>query len=158
DTSVFDETLAELDQLLKKQNLVYVKNVERVAAAAEGAFKVEEAAVAVTEAINQRIASKFVPSAVVTLVNEGWKDYLQLTYIKHGGESLHWEEALSVLDRLIAYGDDPRFPIDIKVLLPKIQEGLKLVSGTNEASLKVREALKDFILNAPKGMHLSEQA
>jgi EAL domain-containing protein (putative c-di-GMP-specific phosphodiesterase class I) len=158
DTAVFDETLAELDELLNKQNLVYVKNVERVAAAAEGTFRVEEAVVAVTEAINQRIASKFVPSAVVTLVNEGWKDYLQLTYIKHGCDSLPWHEALSVLDRLIAYGDDPRIPIDIKVLLPKIQEGLKLVSSANEASMTVREALKEFILNAPKGMHLSEQA
>ena len=158
DTSVFDQALNELDKLLERQNHVYVKNVERVAAAAEGAFKVEEANLAVTQAINQRIAHKFVPSAVITLLNEGWKDYLNLSHIKYGEDSLAWQEALSVIDRLIAYGDDPRMPIDIKVLLPKIQEGLKLVSGTNEAPVQVRDALKAFILNAPKGLHLSEQA
>lgn len=158
DTAVFDQALKELDKLLERQNHIYVKNVERVAAAAEGAFKVEEANIAVTDAINQRIADKFVPSAVITLLNEGWKEYLQLTHIKHGEDSTAWQEALSVLDRLIAFGDDPRIPIDIKVLLPKIQDGLKLVSGNNEASVNVRDALKAFILNAPKGMHLSEQA
>jgi EAL domain-containing protein (putative c-di-GMP-specific phosphodiesterase class I) len=158
DTTVFDKVLVELDSLMDRQNNLYVKNVERVAAAAEGTLKVEEANLAVTRAINDRIAHKFVPSALVTLINEGWKEYLNLTYIKYGEESEQWSEALSVIDRLIAYGDDPRIPIDIKVILPKIQEGLKLVSGNNAASISVRDALKAFILNAPKGMHLSEKA
>lgn len=158
DTAIFDHVLIELDQLLERQNSLYVKNVERVAAAAEGTHRVEEAGLAVTNAINERIAHKFVPSAVVTLINEGWKEYLNLTYIKCGETSEQWQEALSVIDRLIAYAEDPRIPIDIKVILPKIQEGLKLVSGNNEASLKVRSALKAFILNAPKGLHLSEKA
>lgn len=158
DTAVFDTAVTELDQIIDRQNNLYVKNVERVAAAAEGTLKVEDANLALTNAINERIAHKFVPSALVTLLNEGWKEYLHLAYIKYGEESEQWNEALSVIDRLIAYGDDPRIPIDIKVILPKIQEGLKLVSGNNEASAKVRDALKAFILNAPKGLHLSEKA
>lgn len=158
DTAIFDHVLIELDKLLERQNSLYVKNVERVAAAAEGTHRVEEAGLAVTNAINERIAHKFVPSAVITLINEGWKEYLNLTYIKCGESSEQWQEALSVIDRLIAYAEDPRIPIDIKVILPKIQEGLKLVSGNNEASLEVRSALKAFILNAPKGLHLSERA
>ena len=158
DTAVFDTVLAELDQLIDRQSNLYVKNVERVAAAAEGTLKVEEASLAIARAINDRIAHKFVPSALVTLINEGWKEYLNLTYIKHGEGSEQWSEALAVIDNLIAYGNDPRMPIDIRVILPKIQEGLKLVSGNNEASIGVRDALKAFILNAPKGMHLSEKA
>lgn len=158
DTAIFDTVLSELDQLIERQNNLYVKNVERVAAAADGTQKVEDANLAVTQAINDRIAHKFVPSALITLINEGWKEYLHLTYIKFGEQSEQWSEALSVIDRLIAYGDDPRIPIDIRVILPKIQDGLKLVSGNNEASVRVRDALKAFILNAPKGMHLSEQA
>tara|TARA_R110001592_G_scaffold81050_2_gene240840 strand:+ start:9769 stop:13590 length:3822 start_codon:yes stop_codon:yes gene_type:complete len=158
DTGIFDTVLAELDQIIGRQNNLYVKNVERVAAAAEGTYKVEDANLAVANSINKRIAHKFVPSALVTLINEGWKEYLHLTHIKYGEQSEQWHEALSVIDRLIAYGDDPRMPMDIKVILPKIQEGLKLVSGNNEASLSVRDALKAFILNAPKGLHLSEKA
>lgn len=158
DTAVFDTVLAELDKLIDRQNNLYVKNVERVAAAAEGTLKVEEANLATTRAINDRIAHKFVPSALVTLINEGWKEYLNLIYIKYGEESEQWSEGLSVIDRLIAYGNDPRMPIDTRVILPKILAGLKLVSGNNEASLRVRDALKAFILNAPKGKHLSEKA
>lgn len=158
DTSVFDDVLDELNQLIERQNTIYTKNVQRVAASAEGTQKVEDANVAVTKAINARIAHKFVPSALITLINEGWREYLNLTFIKFGEESEEWNEGLSIIDRLIAFGDDPRIPIDVRVILPKIQEGLKLVSGTNEASTKVRDALKAFILNAPKGQHLSEQA
>lgn len=158
DTAVFDAALIELDQLIERQNNLYVKNVERVAAAADGTLKVEEASLATTQAINDRVAHKFVPSALITLINEGWKEYLNLTYIKYGEESEQWHSALSVIDQLIDYGNDPRKPIDIKVILPKIQEGLKLVSGNNEASIRVRDALKAFILNAPKGLHLSEKA
>ncbi len=158
DTAIFDTVLTELDQIIDRQNNLYVKNVERVAAAAEGTHKVEDANLAVTKAINERIAYKFVPSALVTLIKEGWKEYLQLTHIKYGEQSEQWVEALAVIDRLIAYGDDPRMPIDIKVILPRIQEGLKLVSGNNAASIRVRDALKAFILNAPKGLHLSEKA
>ena len=158
DTAVFDTVLAELDKLIDRQNNLYVKNVERVAAAAEGTLKVEEANLATTRAINDRIAHKFVPSALVTLINEGWKEYLNLTYIKYGEDSEQWSEGLAVIDRLIAYGNDPRMPIDTRVILPKILAGLKLVSGNNEASLRVRDSLKAFILNAPKGKHLSEKA
>tara|TARA_R110001592_G_scaffold295763_1_gene566072 strand:- start:4131 stop:8108 length:3978 start_codon:yes stop_codon:yes gene_type:complete len=158
DTAIFDTVLSELDQIIGRQNNLYVKNVERVAAAAEGTHKVEDANLVVTKAINERIAHKFVPTALVTLINEGWKEYLHLTHIKHGENSEQWYEGLSVIDRLIAYGDDPRMPIDIKVILPKIQDGLKLVSGNNEAPVRVRDALKAFILNAPKGLHLSEKA
>ncbi len=158
DTAVFDTVLTELDKLIDRQNNLYVKNVERVAAAADGTLKVEEANLATMRAINDRIAHKFVPSVLVTLINEGWKEYLNLTYIKHGEESEQWCEGLAVIDKLIAYGNDPGMPIDIKVILPKIQNGLKLVSGNNEASIGVRDALKAFILNAPKGKHLSEKA
>lgn len=158
DTAIFDSTLSELDSLLERQNNLYVKNVERVAAAAEGTHKVDDANVEVTAAINERVAHKFVPSAVVTLINEGWREYLNLTFIKQGPDSDAWRDALAVLDDLIACGNNPRIPIEIRVILPKIQEGLKTVSGTNEASTTVRDALKAFILNAPKGKHLREQA
>ncbi len=158
DTKVFDEALTALDEMVERHNTAFVKNVERVTASAESAFKVEEADAAVTEAINQRIAHKFVPTAVITLINQGWEAYLKYTHINQGGDSVAWQEGLSVIDRLIAFADDPRIPLDIRVILPKIQEGLKKVSCTEVASNDIREALKAFIMNAPKGMHLCEQA
>ncbi|KZY79595.1 hypothetical protein A3741_06640 [Oleiphilus sp. HI0069] len=158
DTEIFDSVLAELDQLIEKQNKLYVKNVERVAAAADGVHKVDEAKVAVATALNQRFAGKQVPSAVSVLVENGWKELLNLTHIKYGEDSEQWHTYLSVLDRLIAFGDNPEIPVDAKKIIPVIQEGLKQVSGTNEASGTVRESLKHLIQNAPRGCHNMVQA
>ena len=158
DTEIFDRVLADLDQLIEKQNKLYVKNVERVAAAADGVHKVDEAKVAVAKALNQRFEGKHVPSAVTVLVENGWKDLLNLTHIKYGEDSEQWHTYLSVLDRLIAFGDNPDIPVDTKKILPIIQEGLKMVSGTNEASGAVRESLKQLIQNAPRGEHSMVQA
>lgn len=158
DTSVFDLVLAELDGLIEKQNKLYVKNVERVAAAADGVHKVDEAKVAVARALNERFSGKQIPSAVTVLVDNGWKDLLNLTFIKHGEDSEQWKSYLSVIDQLIAFGENPEIPVDAKNLIPIIQEGLKTVSGTNEASGEVRESLKQLIQNAPRGRHSMVQA
>lgn len=158
DTSVFDHVLEEFDQLIEKQNKLYVKNVERVAAAADGVHKVDEAKVAVAKALNQRFEGKTIPAAVTVLVDNGWKDLLNLTYIKHGEDSDQWKSYLSVLDELIAFGDNPNVPVDAKRIIPVIQEGLKMVSGTNEASGEVRESLKQLIQSAPRGSHSMVQA
>ena len=48
DTQVFDYVLSELDMIIDRQNQLYVKNVERVAAAADGVHRVEGAKVAVS--------------------------------------------------------------------------------------------------------------
>lgn len=158
DTQVFDVVLAELDQLIERQNKLYVKNVERVAAAADGVHKVDEAKAAVAQALNNRLSDRKVPSAVSVLIENGWKDLLNLTHIKYGEDSEQWHTYLSVLDRLIAYGENPEIPVETKKILPVIQEGLKQVSGTNEASGTVRESLKDLIQNAPRGSHSMTEA
>jgi EAL domain-containing protein (putative c-di-GMP-specific phosphodiesterase class I)/GGDEF domain-containing protein len=158
DTQIFDSVLSELDQLIDRQNQHYVKNVERVAATADGVFKVEEAKVAVAQALNSRLDDRSIPSAVVALIDNGWKELLNLTYLKQGENSEDWHAYLAVIDRLIAYSDDPRIPLDMKALLPLIQKGLKLVSGPDDTSMVVRGALKDLIQNAPTGAHVMTTA
>jgi len=150
DTQVFDHVLSELDQLIERQNQLYVKNVERVAAAADGVHRVEDAKIAVAQAINDRLGDKNVPAAVLTLLENGWKDLLNLTHIQQGEDSESWHRYLSVIERLVAFGDDPRIPLDMKTILPQIQTGLKLVSGN---SVLVREALKGLIQKANSHQH-----
>ncbi len=151
DTVVFDRALGELDQLVERQNLLYKKNVERVAAAAEGVHRVEQAKLAVARALNARLGERAVPAAVTTLIDEGWQDVLNLTHIKHGESSPEWKSKLAVIDNLMAYADNPDVGLDLKSLVPSIQEGLKSVSGTNDASPKVRETLKQFFAGVPAG-------
>jgi len=151
DTEVFDRALGELDELVERQNLLYTKNVERVAAAAEGVHRVEQAKISVARALNARLRGNEVPRAVSTLIDEGWQDALNLTYIKHGEASEQWKKQLSVIDDLLQFADDPQRSLNMQDLIPTIQEGLKSVSGTNDASPRVRDELKAFFADAPHG-------
>ncbi len=151
DTQVFDQVLTELNELVDRQNQLYKKNVERVAAAAEGVHRVEQAKSAVARTLNQKMAHQAVPLAVQTLVQNGWQDLLQLTHIRHGENSKEWRENLQVIDELLAYGADASHPLDMKAVLPRIQSGLQEVSGSQDAPLVVREQLKRFIDGVKQG-------
>lgn len=151
DTQVFDQVLTELNELVDRQNQLYKKNVERVAAAAEGVHKVEQAKSAVARALNQKMAHKAVPEAVDTLVKQGWQDLLQLVHIRHGENSREWQENLKVIDELMAYAADAAYPLDMKTILPRIQNGLREVSGAQEAPAVVRDQLKRFIAGVKEG-------
>jgi EAL domain-containing protein (putative c-di-GMP-specific phosphodiesterase class I) len=151
DVAVFDHVLKEMDALVEQQNKYYTKNVERVAAAAEGVHKVEQAKVEVSKALNECLKQNDVPPAVISLIDNGWQDLLQLIYLKQGEGSPEWDDALNVLDTLISFGNDPSAPLNIKAVLPKIQAGLKLVSGNDEPSVVIRNALKTLITQGPTG-------
>lgn len=151
DVAVFDHVLKEMDALVAQQNQHYTKNVKRVAAAAEGVHKVEQAKIEVSKALNECLKQYSVPPAVLTLIDNGWQDLLQLVYIKKGEGSPEWNDALDVLDNLISFGNDPTTPLDVKAILPRVQAGLKLVSGNDEPSVVIRDALKSLIMNGPTG-------
>lgn len=153
DTAIFDYVLTELDALISRQNNIYVKNVERVAAAAEGVHKVEEAKAAVTNALNERFSDRQIPAAVSVLVEQGWQDLLIQTHVKYGEESEQWRSYLAVLDELIHFGENPDQSVDTKRILPLIQEGLKQALGSADAPNSVRDALKQLIVAAPRGQH-----
>jgi len=153
DTKVFDHVLSELDKLIERQNQLYSKNVERVAAAADGVHRVEEAAVAVARALNKRFEDKQIPSAVISLVESGWKELLNRIFIEYGEDSEEWRTNLAIIDDLIEFGEDPDKSLNVKVILPKIQEGLKLVSGSSDGINRVRDQLKDLIQQGPKSAH-----
>ena len=150
DTGVFDEVLDTLDEMVERQSNQYSKNVERVTAAAEGVQRVDQAKAAVVQALNERLAGRAIPKAVQTLIDHGWRDLLNLIHIKHGDNSSEWNEHLSIVDELVRFSENPDSSLDIKTLLPKIQEGLKSVSGIDKPPQVVREDLKKLIQEAPK--------
>ncbi|MCP5209519.1 MAG: DUF1631 family protein [Hahellaceae bacterium] len=148
DTGVFDEVLGELDELIDRQNLLYRRNVERVVSAAEGTSKLEDAKRVVGLEIERRIAGRKIPKAVVSLINGGWRDLLSLTFIRQGEESQAWLDYLSVLDTLVAYGDNPHMDVNLPELLRIIQEGLSSISSNHMPSGNIRDELKRFIVGS----------
>jgi len=148
DTGVFDEVLGELDELVDRQNLLYRRNVERVAAAAEGSQKVVQAKKIVARQIEKRIGGRKVPKAVVSLINGGWQDLLSLTYIRQGDQSQAWQDYLGVLDSLLAYGEDPTLDLNLTDLLRIIQDGLASISSNHMPSGHIRDELKRFLVGS----------
>ncbi|MDC0662272.1 DUF1631 family protein [Marinobacter sp. SS21] len=150
DTGVFDWAVRELDGLIERQNLVYRRNVERVAAAAEGAQKVSDSKDAVTEALAPRLQGRRVPKVVLSLLNGGWRDLLSLTWIRQGPESQLWEDYLAVIDSLIAFGEDPDSAINLPELLRVIQDGLASISSNHLPPSQIRDELKQFLVRKPE--------
>jgi diguanylate cyclase (GGDEF)-like protein len=146
DPSVFEWGLGELNAMLERQNLLYRRNVERVAAAAEGQQKMADARLAVATVINQRVAGKRVPKALMTLINGGWRDLLSLTFIRQGVEGPDWSAYLSVLDTLISYAQNPDAVFNLAELLKIIQDGLAGISSNQIPSGHIRDELKRFLL------------
>lgn len=146
DTRVFETVQGDLDNLIERQNLVYRRNVERVTAAAEGAQKVSEAKRAVSELLDQRLGGKRIPKAVVSMLNGGWRDLLSLTWIRQGPDSQLWQDYLSVLDSLLAYGEDPEANVNLPELLRVIQDGLASISSNHMPSAQIRDELKAFLV------------
>jgi len=149
DTGVFEQTVGELDTLIDRQNLVYRRNVERVTAAAEGAQKVSESKATVSAALDQRLAGRQVPKALVSLLDSGWRDLLSLTWIRHGPDSQLWQDYLAVVDSLLAFAADPDASINLPELLRMIQDGLASISSNHLPSSQVRDELKRFLVRKP---------
>ena len=149
DTGVFDQAVRELDGLIERQNLVYRRNVERVTAAAEGAQKVAESKAAVADALDRRLAGRRVPKVIGSLLSGGWRDLLSLTWIRQGPDSQLWEDYLSVIDSLVAFGEDPASAINLPELLRVIQDGLASISSNHLPPSQIRDELKQFLVRKP---------
>ncbi|MBE0486264.1 DUF1631 family protein [Marinobacter sp.] len=149
DTGVFEQTLGELDTLIDRQNLVYRRNVERVTAAAEGAQKVAESKAAVALAVDQKIAGRKVPKALLSLLEGGWRDLLSLTWIRQGPDGQLWQDYLTVIDSLLAFADDPGSRVNLPELLRLIQDGLASISSNHMPSSQIRDELKQFLVRRP---------
>lgn len=149
DTGVFEQTVQELDSLIDRQNLVYRRNVERVTAAAEGAQKVAESKTAVADMLNQKLAGRKVPKAVLSLLDGGWRDLLSLTWIRQGPDSQLWHDYLAVIDSLLSFADDPDSAVNLPELLRVIQDGLASISSNHMPSSQIRDELKQFLVRSP---------
>ncbi|MFV8816266.1 DUF1631 family protein [Haliea sp. E17] len=100
DESVFAQALEEIDKLSEQQERALSRNVERVVRIQEGQEKVQQARVAVSTAINDRIRPPAAPRVLLDLVESGWRDLLVLTHVRDGPESSAWAEHLKTLDQL----------------------------------------------------------
>ncbi|MEH6590865.1 MAG: DUF1631 family protein [Halioglobus sp.] len=106
DSEVFESALGEVDKLVSQQERALSRNVERVVRTQQGNEKLRLAQRAVAQVLNSRISPPTAPSALVKLVDGGWRDLLILTHIKEGPDSTTWHEHLKTLDLLLQWLDE----------------------------------------------------
>jgi len=150
---VLDEVKHALDDLLAKQHALYIKNVERVAAAADSAHKIEHTRQRVTQILQEYLAGKEVPLALVCLLDSGWKEHLSLLGLKHGIDSTEFKQGFEVIEALINFGLNPKVGFDAQRYVPQIQEGLQYLSDGAAGIKRVREELKQLLLDARENKH-----
>jgi diguanylate cyclase (GGDEF)-like protein len=106
DSAVFESALGEVDKLVNQQERALSRNVERVVRTQQGNEKLRQAQRAVAQVLNSRITPPTAPSALVKLIDGGWRDLLILTHIKEGPDSQAWREHLKTLDLLLQWLDE----------------------------------------------------
>ncbi|MDP2227411.1 MAG: DUF1631 family protein, partial [Moraxellaceae bacterium] len=131
DPRVFNRALDELDPMVKRQDLAYQRNLERVRQLAEGEHRLESARHRVQETLDDKLAGKKVPKPVLTLLEAGWRDLLVKTHLRQGEDSKGWREFTGLLDELLAIGADVRRNFDLRELLKLIKNGLQEVVEIN---------------------------
>lgn len=106
DSSVYQQALDNIDSLSSQQSIIFNRNTRRIAQTYEGRQKVNRAKRIVAKEISSRLAPPQQPEVLVNFVNNGWREVLQLTYLKEGSDSDLWQQQLENLDQLISWVKD----------------------------------------------------
>ncbi|MFD2229882.1 DUF1631 domain-containing protein [Alkalimarinus sediminis] len=154
DISVFESLLSEFSRFLDIENRRGQLIEQRTRDAEEGLARNETAKAVVQKSIECLVGNKQLPSSAQTLLNEGWGQYMSLTYLKHGEQSAEWASALSVAEDLIWSVCPDRSMTDARNHLLKMIPSLlkKLRAGLGETSFdpfKSSELLKSL-----EGLHI----
>ncbi len=99
---IFTDLSEEFSAYLKREQLGAELTEQRTTEITKGKEHLWQAKEQVTTALTQRL-SKFqaMPLVVQTLIEEGWKNVLLLTYLRYGTKSQQWQQQLAVVDQLI---------------------------------------------------------
>jgi diguanylate cyclase (GGDEF)-like protein len=149
---VFDKALGVLEPMVKRQEVSYQRNLERVRQLAEGEHRLESARQRVKQALDERLAGKRVPQPVVTLVESGWRDLLVKTHLRLGEESQQWLSYIGVLDELLAIGGDMHREFDLRNILKQIKTGLQELGDAGGRPQQQIVAELKHLLSGPQRM------
>lgn len=89
----------------------------------------------VANEIASRLKCETIPLVVRTLIKEGWKDVLLLTYLRYGPQSQQWRQHLTVADQLV-WSVQPKINTEQRQKLLRLIPDLlrQLLEGLNDIS------------------------
>jgi hypothetical protein len=125
DVAVFQFALEDFVAFVEMDRRRATLVEQRTVDAEDGRAKSELARATVQRALNEKVAGKRLPSAVVKLLQEGWSNVMFLICLKEGVESPSWQHAIKTVDDLLVSVCDIDGPVDRAQLLRMLPTLLK---------------------------------
>ncbi len=100
---IFTTVSSALEDLIVRQESAFKRNAERVAKAYEGQQNLDRAKRHVLKRLVELMTGIPIPSAVLDLLNEGWRSLLVVTCVRYGEQSTDLKEYLNVIEALITW-------------------------------------------------------
>lgn len=97
------ELRTQLAELIAPLLRARERRIERVREVCEGQQRMEQAQRRAEAEIRARVEGLAIPTAVLNLIEVGWRQTLALTALREGPDSDLWRERLAVLDRLLEW-------------------------------------------------------
>ncbi|MCU7915688.1 MAG: DUF1631 domain-containing protein [Candidatus Thiodiazotropha sp. (ex Gloverina cf. vestifex)] len=109
--------------------------------------------------LNKRLDSQQVlPEAVMSLLEDGWKDVLLLNYLRQGADSKEWRESLEIVDRLLwsvqpksDYAERQQLLRGIPELLRNLRERLNSISFDQHKMARLFKELQNCHIGCLRG-------
>ncbi|MGA9991179.1 MAG: DUF1631 family protein [Thiobacillaceae bacterium] len=157
--AIYDEARAQLEKVLEPLLRGRLARIARLQEALEGWQKTSQAKRSVTRSIEQRVEGKPVPTVVLDLLNNGWRNYLTRGLLRKPEDDDERMQAWGALDQLLDWLDaDSGAEISRQQahrLLQYLDTHLAVVSADREGQERVVDRLAEHLLYAKDRSKLS---
>lgn len=148
DITLFDELLADMTEFNQKvaNNIALVER--RTREKAEGEERLREVKQRVLREVRQRMQGYALPSPIIVLLLQPWSDFLTFTLLRHGEESMEWQESLNAVNDII-WSIQPKADMSERnrlimlqeTIQTRVQEGLETIAYDQGKTNKMLDAL-----------------
>ncbi|MET0088621.1 MAG: DUF1631 domain-containing protein [Candidatus Thiodiazotropha sp.] len=132
---------------------------QRTTQITRGKEQLKSAKQIVSEELNLRLQRQMViPQAVMSILEDGWKDVMLLIYLREGSQSKDWQECLEIVERLLwsvqpksEYQDQQQLLRGIPELLRNLRERLNSISFDQHKMARLFKELQNCHIQVLRG-------
>lgn len=123
--SIFSQLAIEFNTYIEKIERQASITEKRSIQAAKGKEALESGREKVMHLIDDKLCNEDLPKPILQLIHKPWSAFLAYTLLRHGDESLQWQEAINFIDELLWY-------IEPKTSNEEILQAKDLCNALNE--------------------------
>jgi hypothetical protein len=159
DPSIFSELDDDFNAWWQQEQRGAQIAEQRTNQVTRGKEQLRSAKQVVIKELNQRLhKQRVVPEAVMSLLEDGWKDVLLLNYLRQGTDSKEWQESLEIVDRLLwsvqpksDYAERQQLLRGIPELLRNLRERLNSISFDQHKMARLFKELQNCHIGCLRG-------